>query len=405
MPRATAELRTGRPLVALGLIFITVGLSTAMAIPFVTLFLEDAVHASAPQVAMFLIAAPVSAIMASTLIGRVSDRLPDRRRLLMATAVAGCLAAALSAVVRDYWIFLVVAMTLTAAAGALMPQVFAYAREALHGSDRVAMTMSTLRTLFSIAWVAGPPLAAFMLTVGGFKLTYLTSSLMYATTVAVIAFGLRRPRPAALDEPDADTDAEPDMPPKLIWLSVAVFVLTGAAGNMAVQALPLLTARELGLGLGSSGLLLGLCAALEIPLMVGFGMMSTRLPIRRLLMVGAVCGLAYMALTALATSLWHLVLGQVLNAAAIAALSGLGITYMQDMLPRHRGRASTLFSNTVPVGALLAGPVLGAAAHTGYRIPYAAGVLLYAGALGLLALSGRTVPADSEAVPESVFSR
>jgi SET family sugar efflux transporter-like MFS transporter len=74
----------------------------------------------------------------------------------------------------------------------------------------------------------------------------------------------------------------------------------------------------------------------------------------------------------------------VLNAASIAAVTGLGVTYIQDMLPRHAGRAATLYSNTFATGNLVAGPVLGVAQQAGYRIPYAAGVVVSAAALALL---------------------
>jgi SET family sugar efflux transporter-like MFS transporter len=78
-----------------------------------------------------------------------------------------------------------------------------------------------------------------------------------------------------------------------------------------------------------------------------------------------------------------LVAGQVLNALFIAAVSGLGISYMQDMLPHHPGRATTLFTNSFPLGAMLAGPLFGVAQHFDYRLAYwlctalcAAGLLL-----------------------------
>ncbi len=43
---------------------------------------------------------------------------------------------------------------------------------------------------------------------------------------------------------------------------------------------------------------------------------------------------------------------------------------MQDMLPRHPGRATTLFTISFPLGAILAGPLFGLAQHYGYRLAY-----------------------------------
>jgi SET family sugar efflux transporter-like MFS transporter len=381
-----------RPLVALALVFVAAGLSTAMFAPYLTLFLQDAVHAGSARVAAFLVAAPVASVVLSALLGRLSDRLPDRRPVLLAAALAGCAACALSAGVRDYGAFLLVTVTLGGVSGALLPQLFAHAREVLAGSERSTMGMSALRSVFSLAWVAGPPLAALLLGAGGFTLTYGTAALMYAAAAAVVVLALPPsrgpggPEPAVGQAGQDGTDGA-DAPPGTVRLSLGAFVCASAAGALAVQSLPLLVTRELAAGIERAGLLLGLCAGLEIPLLIGFGLLAARVPLHRLLAVGIVCGLAYMALVACASELWQLVLGQVLNAAAVASLSGLGITYVQDLLPRHRGRASTLFTNTLPAGALLAGPVLGAAQETGYRVPFAVGALLYAAALALMLIA------------------
>jgi MFS family permease len=95
-----------------------------------------------------------------------------------------------------------------------------------------------------------------------------------------------------------------------------------------------------------------------------------------------------------ATSAWQMAAGQLLNAAS----AGLGITLMQDMLPRHAGHASTLLSNAFSAGAVLAGPILGVAQHVGYRASYVAASLLGAAGLLLMALRGRAATRPSRAV-------
>jgi SET family sugar efflux transporter-like MFS transporter len=93
--------------------------------------------------------------------------------------------------------------------------------------------------------------------------------------------------------------------------------------------------------------------------------------------------------------------GQVPYAVYIAAVSGLGISYVQDMLPGQPGRASTLFSNTFPMGAVLAGPLFGLAQHFGYRLAYViCFALCLAGLLLLVVYRGqraRTGGTDSPA--------
>src|SRR6185369_14125672 len=102
----------------------------------------------------------------STLVGRLSDRRPIRRQLLIAAATAGCASSLLTAFIREYWLLLAVATTVTAAAGAAVPQSF--------------------------AWVAGPPVAAALLAVGGFRVLYEVSAALNAAG-AVIALVWLRP--------------------------------------------------------------------------------------------------------------------------------------------------------------------------------------------------------------------
>jgi len=384
--------RSGRrTLLPLALAFLTVGLSAAMSGPFLALFLADGLRVDGVHVAFFLAGAPVAAMVVSTLLGRVSDRLTSRRWFMVGTALAGSAATGLTAVVRDYWVLLAVTVTLAAAAGALLPQILAYARESVPGGGRVALTLSSLRSLFSVAWVAGPPLAAVLLHVGGFALVYTGACLMYAVTALTALVALGAPRPTAPEpglpgETHGDGDRHGPASRSHLWAAVAVMALVRCAGSLAVQGLPLFTTQVLHGPVTDAGLLLGLCAALEIPFMIGFGALATRVPLRRLLAAGIVCGLVYTSVVATSTALWQLVAVQVVNAAGIAATAGLGITYLQDLLPGRAGRASTLYSNTFATGSALAGPVLGAAQTLGYRSPYLVGAVLSAAALALLLL-------------------
>ncbi|MFI7596328.1 sugar efflux transporter [Actinoplanes sp. NPDC049681] len=373
--------RLTRALLPLGLVFLAVGISTALVGPFLSLFLSTEVDAGPLQVTVFLVVAPLSGVLGSTLIGRLSDRRPIRRRLLVGGAVAGMIGCALTAVVRDYWVLLGLTITAIALANSLFPQSFAYARQVLErdAPDRAAMGISGLRTVFSLAWVAGPPLAAFLLDAGGFVWVYGAAALMYALAAAIGLFGLDEVEaPAIAATPDKAAISG------TLLLTAAAFTLMQTPLTLAVQALPLYIRTDLGGDVADAGLVLGLCAALEIPLMLGLGAMSTRMPLRVLLLAGAACGIAYYGLVAMASSVWLLFGAQILNALFIAAVSGLGITYMQNMLPGHPGRATTLFTNSFPLGAMLAGPLFGVAQHFGYRHAYVICTVLCAAGLLLL---------------------
>ncbi|MGA5305533.1 sugar efflux transporter [Nucisporomicrobium flavum] len=387
--RRTPQL--ARALLPLGLVFLAVGISTALVGPFLSLFLSTDVDAGPLQVTVFLVVAPLSGVLGSTLIGRLSDRRPIRRVLLVGGALAGMVGCAFTAVVRDYWVLLGLTVTAIAVANSLFPQSFAYARQVLErdAPERSAMGISALRTVFSLAWVAGPPLAAFLLDAGGFTWVYGGAAVMYALAAAVGLLWLREvrvPAAPATEHSGDGTDLEPlETPRWTLLLTATAFTLMQTPLTLAVQALPLFISTDLGGDVSDAGLVLGLCAALEIPLMLGVGALSTRLPLRLMVFAGAAFGVVYYATVAVSTSVWVLVGAQLFNALFIAAVGALGITYMQDMLPRHPGRATTLFTNSFPLGAMLAGPLFGLAQHFGYRLAYwmctglcAAGLLLLA---------------------------
>jgi SET family sugar efflux transporter-like MFS transporter len=353
--------------------------------PFLSLFLSTEVHAGPLGTTIFLITAPLSGVVASTLLGRLSDRRAIRRTLLIVAAAAGMVGTGFTAFVRDYWVLLGLAATATALAGSLFPQTFAYARQVLLRDDpgRAAFGISALRTVFSLAWVAGPPLAAALLELGGFRYVYGMAATMYAVAGLVAILWLDKiPASAAhaVDSPEQGPGHRLRLVRTIVGFTCLMCPLT-----LAIQALPLFIRTELRGDVAQAGLVLGLCAALEIPLMLGLGALAGRIPLRNLVLCGAVCGVLYYGLVALSHHVTPLFAGQILNALYIAAVSGLGMSYVQDMLPSQPGRASTLFSNTFPIGAVLAGPMFGLAQHFGYRLAYVLATTLSLAGLLLLA--------------------
>jgi MFS transporter, SET family, sugar efflux transporter len=382
--------RRSRALAPLGLVFLTVGVATAFAFPFLTLFLTSAVHASPLEITVFLLAQPLSGVIVSSALARVSDRGMARRRIMMIAAAAGCVATCLNSVVRSYPLLLLIACTLTATATAALSQGFAYAREVLAGDPAAAMATSALRTCFSLSWVAGPPLASVLLGVGGFRLLYGSAAALWVIMLVVVLTWLRNP--VRLTSPDGELHdpllRTPDASPRALWLTLAALVLLQGSISLNVQAVPLLVRNNLHAGVSAAGIVLGVCAALEIPAMLGFGALSTRIKLGTLVRTGPLFGAAYYLMTAATTQVWQLDTVQVVNACYIAIMQGLSISYVQELLPSQPGRASTLYGNTFALGAIVASPLLGLGAQFGYRTTYLGAVGLAAVGLALL-VAGR----------------
>ncbi|HEX6342931.1 sugar efflux transporter [Umezawaea sp.] len=372
-----------RSLVPLSLVSAAVGLGAALAFPFMSVFLSQEVGASPLALGTFLLVTPLASLVASTLLGRLSDARAVRRTLLIVGAVTGAVGYGLFAVLRNYWVLLAVSATLVAVASSLLPQMFAYARQVLErgGSTRAPLIITGLRTLISLAWVAGPPLAALLVARTGFTGLFAATGLVFAV-VALLA--LRLPEVAAA--PPVEEDAEPVVPgpPPRFALPVLAFVLLQGAISLGVVTLPLFVTEQLGGTTTDVGLIMGLCAALEIPLMIGFGVLATRVDQRTLVLAGAVVGVGYHAAMLLTGSTWHVAAAQVLSAVVISAVMGIGISYFQSLSPERPGHATTMFTNSATVATMLAGPLLALAQVLTYRTAY--GMSLVMSVLGLALL-------------------
>ncbi|GAA0564471.1 sugar efflux transporter [Paractinoplanes ferrugineus] len=380
-----------RRFLPLSLIFIVVGLATSFVGPYLALFLADGLHAGPVATTVFLTVAPISGVVVSWLIGRVSDRRPIRRQLLIGAALAGAAGTALTALFQNYWAVLAVTVTLTAVAGALFPQSFAYARQVLQQGEpgRAAFGISALRTVFSAAWVGGPPIAAVVLAAHGFGWTYGLAAALYLVGALLIVGWLPRVPQPAVGVAEVETRGTATVRPRTLLLIIASFTAVTTASTLNVQAMPLFVSDDLGGSIRQAGLVLGVCAAVEIPMMLALGALTTRIPVRRLIFVGVACGVAYHTIVVVTTSVWVLIAAQVLQAMVISSVGALSIAYVQDMMPDHPGRATTMVTNTFPISQIIAAPLFGLAQHFGFRLAYGMNLALCVVGLLLLLASGR----------------
>ncbi|MDU0293910.1 sugar efflux transporter [Saccharothrix longispora] len=375
--------RRSRPFVPLVSVSLLSGTGYALVSPFMALFLVKELQAGPFAVGAFLLVGALASIVLSTLVGRFSDTRDVRRTLMFAASVVGAVALALFAVLRDYWLLLAVSVTLWAFSASHMPQMFAYARQLLDRSrsTRGAFAISGLRTTLSVAWVGGPPLGALLMTAAGFTGLFTAAAAMYVLTAVATLIWLPRLGPDPVVT--ADVDHRPD-PRGGFLLASAAFVLLQGATAVGVAAMPLFITEDLGGTAGDAGLVLGLCAALEIPLMLGFGALAVRFDHRVLVLAGGALALAYYSVMVLVQATWQVMAAQVLHAVVISAVMGVGISYFQDLAPDRPGYATTLYTNTARISAMTSGPLLGAAQHFGYRTAYGMGLVMSVLGLALL---------------------
>ena len=360
------------------------GVQFAFLNPAIGIILVTLYDATPGQVGLSLAAYNVSGFLSTLVVPSRADRSGDYLRPMLWCVVFTILLVSALALATTLPLAVIALVALGGPAGVGIGLLFAHQRST-GASVREVMRV---RAVFSFAWVAGPPLAAFLMGLLGDR------AILWAIAgVAVVSFAVTttmirersrageasaaRPAPG---ERMLDAVRRPE-----VGLLLATFVLLGAAMNAAVSATPLLVTERLGLDLIWGGVALGTAAALEIPVLVALGRWSGRFGPRRLIAAGCVAGVAYYAAMAVVAGPVALVAAQVLNALFVAIASGVGLTLVQDVVGRP-GLASGLFMNTTRVGAIVAGPVVAVAGFgsVGYAGVFGACAVLVALGLALL---------------------
>lgn len=366
------------------------GFGLSLAVPYLALYAVNRAGMTPLQLGVFLTVNAVSAVLVATLLGRWSDRLPNRKPILLLTLAAGTAAYALIAVTPNFAGLLLIGSLLLSLGAAAFPQVFSFARASLNGTpgELAERAMTLLRSVFSLSWVVGPGLGAALLGEDRYHAVFLAAAACFALAAApLIRVPGRRPQPTPGSTPIA---APPAVPRALIAWGAAAFVLYGMSMHMGMAMFPLFVTKTLGGTAGEVGLLVGLCALLEIPVMLAL-VTWRRLPgVPVLIAAGMGLFVLHFALVVLAGGMAALIAAQVVRAVVLAILAGLGMTYFQTLMPGRFGAATTLYANTSSVGAMLSGITSGAVAQAfGYRSVFLVCAALSLVAWGVMTLNNR----------------
>lgn len=345
------------------------GIAGALLAPTLSLFLTTEVKVRPLWVGLFYTVNAIVGIAVSFLLAKRSDTRGDRRKLILVCclmAVGNCLLFAFN---RDYLTLITAGVLLSAIANTAMPQIFALAREYADSSAReVVMFSSVMRAQLSLAWVIGPPLSFTLALNYGFTVMFVIAAATFAICASLVWFTLPSvPRVAPMGPADT-LIAAPSAPivPVSAWRNPDVrrlfiaSVLMWTCNTMYIIDMPLYITADLGLPENLAGLLMGTAAGLEIPAMLLAGYYVKRFGKRNMMLFAVVAGILFYAGLVVFKFKLALMVLQLFNAIFIGIIAGIGMLYFQDLMPGRPGAATTLFTNSISTGVILAGVLQGA---------------------------------------------
>ncbi|QGN36553.1 sugar efflux transporter [Klebsiella oxytoca] len=344
------------------LVAFMMGIAGALQAPTLSLFLSREVGAQPFWVGLFYTVNAIAGILVSLALAKRSDSRGDRRRLIMFCCLMAVGNALLFAFNRHYLTLITCGVMLASVANAAMPQLFALAREYADSSAReVVMFSSIMRAQLSLAWVIGPPLA-FMLALNyGFTTMFSIAAGIFVISLVLIAFKL--PSVARVEQPSEGDDVlvqAGGWHDKNVRTLFIASTLMWTCNTMYIIDMPLWISSDLGLPDSLAGILMGTAAGLEIPAMILAGYYVKRWGKRNMMVTAVAAGvLFYIGLILFHDRIALLVL-QLFNAVFIGIVAGIGMLWFQDLMPGRAGAATTLFTNSISTGVILAGVIQGA---------------------------------------------
>ncbi len=295
----------------------------------------------------------IGGVVISTYIGKLSDRKTSRKLILIITSFAAIIGYIGFAYIRDYYLLSFVAFFLLGAASATMPQLWAHAREVVENSNiskkEIPYVMNVFRMFMALAWTVGPAFAGWMLVWLDFKNLFLMVATGFFISIIIISIYLKD-EPNKIDMTGRQVALGKFIFKPYIMANVLAMFLLHAATTINMQNIPQFVTKELGGTEAHVGIIFSVPPVFEVPLMIMFGILATRLDLKLLIRLGFLFSFLYFLLIWNVTAPWQIYPLQILSAANVAITAGLAVTYFQNFLPKEQGTATTLYMNTQKIG-------------------------------------------------------
>ena len=346
------------------LVAFMMGVAGALQAPTLSLFLSREVGAQPFWIGLFYTVNAIAGIGVSLWLAKRSDSQGDRRKLIIFCCLMAIGNALLFAFNRHYLTLITCGVLLASLANTAMPQLFALAREYADNSAReVVMFSSVMRAQLSLAWVIGPPLA-FMLALNyGVTVMFSIAAGRFTLSLVLIAFML--PSVARVELPSENAlSMQGGWQDSNVRMLFVASTLMWTCNTMYIIDMPLWISSELGLPDKLAGFLMGTAAGLEIPAMILAGYYVKRYGKRRMMVIAVAAGVLFYTGLIFFHSRMALMTLQLFNAVFIGIVAGIGMLWFQDLMPGRAGAATTLFTNSISTGVILAGVIQGAIAQS-----------------------------------------
>lgn len=312
------------------------------------------------QITLFFIISTLFSIVITFVSGYLSDLRVSRWGII---AVGGTVATLGYASIASSQSLVLVYLSGLLAVGTsvIFPQLFAVSRERLLGEwedTAQVMGMTFLRMLFSLGYVFGAIVASLLIQAMPIRTLFLLISASIAGLTLFSIITVRKIDTTYVNHKSHYVAYQPTTTPtKTILISTflpvfVALVLMRGSDNARLVYLPLVNLHVFN-DMSIAPLMFGLSAGFEIIFLILVGYLSSLIGERHTIITGALAGIVYFVIMASTTSLTVLFFAQIIYAFFISTLFGVGMTYVQGLIPSRVGLGGSLYMNAMQIGSLI----------------------------------------------------
>lgn len=351
--------------IMIGTILTFVSIAMALALPFQSLYLFQVLNASEKQIGLFLSASSICNLVISSFLGYLSDQKIGRKAILYIGMGAGIISYFIYGVSKSFMTVFVVSCVLMSLSSCIVPQIFALSYEKFEkdqkNPEQVEAMIVKLRTLISAAWVMGPSLGGLIMTVSGFNtIFFIAGFLIFISLLISMIVYLNQKSTVSKKEQEAQSASENGKGIlKKLLIFFLIFTSIQTVNACADNYFPLYLTERYGFTNQWIGVLSSYTSLLEIPFMLLWAKLISKISIRTLLNGGfVICGL-FVIVYMCTSSKMGMVFCYCLKAIYYSILIGLGLPFFRKIVPVNKvGITTTLFLNTSGCGKIIAGTII-----------------------------------------------
>ena len=332
----------------------------AFILPIMSIYLINGIQASPDFIAYYGVSFAISGICFSQWFGSLSDRGVSDRFLFILSVSCIILSSLGFLFVTEPWQALVIGTVFMGLGNACIPLILSMIKRFSEQSGNdITRVNSQMRSGVSIVWIFGPALAFTVADFLGYQ-TNFTIVAILGTLVVLLSvrflpsFNMDVAGSTIVKKPTASSKI-----PRVALRLGAIILLGNLANSIYITAMPLYPTSDLNLPTYFSGLLLGVTAAFEVPVMLKAASLCKKYSKSKIMLFGYVCAITYYTLLHVTTSMAGLLFIQIFNGLFYGIFVGLGVTIIQEAFTDKGGFASAYYSNTMRVGMMLGTSLVG----------------------------------------------